>query len=96
MPTFDALARFLREYAKLTEAERDQFRVARGKFVQGLRSGQLPPGLRISQMAGHPGVYELTWAPDGRATFTYGDEARPGERHVIWRRIGGHDIFDEP
>lgn len=96
MPTFDALPRFLREYAKLTKAEREQFHLARAKFVQGLRSGQMAPGLRLGQLTGHPGVYELTWAPDGRATFTYGDEVRPGERHVIWRRIGGHEIFDEP
>lgn len=34
--------------------------------------------------------------PDGRATFMYGPEQIPGEPHIIWRRIGGHDIFDHP
>ncbi len=38
----------------------------------------------------------MTWAPNGRATFQYGDEATPGETHVIWRRIGTHDILGQP
>jgi hypothetical protein len=38
----------------------------------------------------------MTWAPNGRATWQYGPEQRPGERHVIWRRIGTHDIFRAP
>jgi len=42
------------------------------------------------------GVWEITWAPDGRATFEYGDELHPGEPHIRWRRIGGHDILQEP
>ncbi|MFD6425369.1 hypothetical protein [Streptomyces sp. NPDC060198] len=37
---------------------------------------------------------EMRWAPDGRATWQYGDEVRAGEPHVIWRRVGGHEIFD--
>lgn len=36
---------------------------------------------------------EMTWAPDGRATWQYGDEVRPGVTHILWRRVGGHDIF---
>ena len=35
----------------------------------------------------------MTWAPDGRALFCYGDEVHPGETHVEWLRIGTHDIF---
>jgi hypothetical protein len=38
----------------------------------------------------------MTWAADGRATFEYGQEVRPGEAHIIWRRIGTHDIFRRP
>ncbi len=41
-----------------------------------------------------PGVYEMTWAPDGRATWEYGDERFPGIPHVIWRRVGTHSIFN--
>jgi len=25
-----------------------------------------------------------------------GIEQRPGEPHIIWRRIGGHDILNNP
>jgi hypothetical protein len=35
-------------------------------------------------------------APDGRATFSYGEEMRPGEPHVIWRRVGTHDVLRDP
>jgi hypothetical protein len=38
----------------------------------------------------------MTWAPDGRATWQYDDEVRAGEPHVLWRRIGTHDMFDRP
>jgi hypothetical protein len=41
-------------------------------------------------------VWELTWAPDGRATFEYGDPVRAGDPHIIWRRVGTHDIFRQP
>jgi hypothetical protein len=54
------------------------------------------PGLRVKAVRGARGVYEMTWAPDGRATFSYGDERRPGEAPIIWRRVGGHDIFGQP
>ena len=45
---------------------------------------------------GHPGVFEMTFAPDGRATFEYGEEVVKGERHVIWRRVGDQSIFRQP
>ncbi len=96
MPTFGAEARFRREYAKLTQGEREQFRVARIKFVTGLRAGRVSSSLRIKRVQGTTDVYEMTWAPDGRATFRYGDAVRLGDPHIVWRRVGGHDIFDEP
>ncbi len=39
---------------------------------------------------------ELSFAPDGRATFGYGEERVAGQPHVIWRRIGDHSIFRQP
>ena len=47
-------------------------------------------------MQGAPGIFELTWAPNGRATFQFGEPVREGEVHVIWRRVGGHEIFGQP
>ncbi len=62
-----------------------------------LRSGRpLRPGLRVKGMADHPGVFEMTWADDGRATFHYGAAVREGEVHIVWRRIGSHEIFENP
>lgn len=67
------------------------------KFVADLKAGRRPRrGLRVRGVAGYPGIFEITWAPDGRATFDYGEAVHPGERHVIWRRVGTHDIFDNP
>ena len=96
MPTFRALPRFLRDYARLSDEQVRQWKRALRVFVHGLQEGSLSPGLRVKRVQGHPGVWELSWAPDGRATFTYGDEIRPGDPHVIWRRIGTHDIFRRP
>jgi hypothetical protein len=45
---------------------------------------------------GQDGVWELSFAPDGRATFGYGEERVAGQPHVIWRRIGDHSIFRQP
>ena len=96
MPTNELRPEFLRDYAQLTPEQQLAFRAMVAKFVVDLRTGTFRAGLRIKGVQGHAGVYEVTWAPDGRATFEYGDPVQPGERHVIWRRIGSHDIFDEP
>ncbi len=62
----------------------------------GQRPPTFPPRLRVKRVQGHPGIWELTFAPDGRATFQYGDEVTPGETHVIWRRVGDHSILRSP
>jgi hypothetical protein len=50
----------------------------------------------VKRVEGTRDVWEMTWAPNGRATWHYGPEQKPGEPHVIWRRIGTHEIFDRP
>lgn len=45
---------------------------------------------------GASGVFEMTWASDGRATFSYGNTIMSGKPHIVWRRIGTHDIFKRP
>jgi hypothetical protein len=96
MPTYDATERFFREHARLTPAQKRAFRSAVHQFVRALASRRFPRGLRVKSVHGAPGVFEMRWAPDGRATFEYGPEARSGDVHIIWRRIGTHDIFREP
>jgi hypothetical protein len=96
-PTFDVTGPFRRDIEKLDPALRQRFTdKVRDEFVPALRSGQFPPGLRVKRVEGAPHVFEMTWAPDGRATWQYGPEVKPGERHVIWRRIGTHTIFGRP
>lgn len=97
MPTYHVVQRFWRDYATLTPAQKAAFADAVDKFVQDLASGKgFRKGLRVKGVQGAEGVFEMTWAKDGRATFEYGSEARPGEPHIVWRRIGGHKILSAP
>ncbi len=98
MPTYDYFPRFLADYAKLSRADRGRFRRAVADLVADLRRGQgFRPGLRVKRVEdAPPGVFEMTWAPDGRATFEYGQEQHPGEPHIVWRRVGSHDVFRRP
>lgn len=96
MPTFESLAQFDREYAKLTREQRKAFQRAVQLLVAGLRDGGFGQRLRVKRVRGTSDVWEMTWAPDGRATWQYGPEQRPGESHVVWRRIGTHQIFRSP
>jgi len=98
MPTNELLPEFFRDYARLTPAQRDAFKRAVNAFVEDLRDGhQIRASLRVKGVQGHPGIFEMTWdMPDGRATFNYGDERVSGEPHIIWRSVGGHEIFKQP
>jgi len=96
MPTWDQLERFRQDLKNLTPQERKAFKRAVERFVADLRTGKFRKGLRVKKMSGHDDLWEMTWAPDGRATFQYGEPIQKGEQHVIWRRIGTHDIFDRP
>lgn len=80
MPTHEELAQFLREYANLTPEEKTQFLTAVRKLVADLRAGMVfRPSLRVKGVQGHPHLYEMTWAPDGRATFEYGAAQHSGD-----------------
>jgi hypothetical protein len=97
VPTFAWLARFSADFDRLAPAQQAAFLAAVAQFVEDLREGgQFRKGLRIKGVQGAPGVFEMTWADDGRATFQYGDALLEDEPHVIWRRVGTHDIFRQP
>jgi len=97
VPTFHTLTRFDRDWQHLDPADRQRFqRVVLSQFAPDLATGRFRPGLRVKAVRGHPGVFEMTWAPDGRATWQYGTEVKPGEPHVNWRRVGTHDILRLP
>ena len=96
MPTYSLTDSFLRDYKSLTLEERKAFREAVKKFVADLRTGKFRKGLRVKGVEGAQGVYEMTWAGNGRATFQYGPPVRANDADVIWRRCGGHAIFGRP
>lgn len=96
MPTFAWVARFRSDFDALTRAQQSAFLTAVGQFVDDLKRGRFRKGLRVKGVKGAKGVFEMTWADDGRATFGYGESVVEGEPHVIWRRIGTHAIFREP
>ena len=98
MPTYGFTSRAKRDFEKLTKKEQERFRrVVVEQFVPDLTTGgPFRPFLRVKGIQGAPGVYEMTWEKrDGRATWQYGQEQRPGHPHIIWRRIGGHAIFGD-
>jgi len=95
MPTFDKPKPFESDYERLTPAERRAFKDAVAKFVVDLRRGSFRKGLRVKRYQREEGLWEMTWANDGRALFRYGPSIHPGESHVIWLRIGGREIFED-
>jgi hypothetical protein len=92
MPTWERAARFDDDWDALDATDRARFRRAVRHFVTDLPTGRFRPGLRVKRVQGTASVYELTWAPDGRATFEFGAAGERGP-HVIWRRIGRHSIL---
>ena len=96
MPTYLRLPRFNRDWDRLSPQEQARFRAALAVFLADLAaSSGFRPGLRVKKMAGHD-IWEMTWAPDGPATFSYRQPVRDDEVHIIWRRVGSHQIFTAP
>ena len=80
--------------SRLRPEQQALFLIAIAQFVEDLRDRKsFRKGLRVK---GASGIFEMTWADDGRATFEYGDSAIANEPHVVWRRIGSHGIFKNP
>lgn len=97
MPTYQRLPRFDQDWRLLSRADQQRFITAVRRFVEDLEAGRIfRPGLRVKAMQGTDSVMEMTFSPDGRATWQFGAEVKQGEAHVVWRRIGMHDIFRSP
>ena len=99
MPTHDETGAFLSDYGSLTPQQRDSFDSKREEFVadliameRGSRQG-FRLGLRVKRVQGVSGLFEMTWAPDGRATFSMGEPVVTGKRHIVWHRVGDHSIL---
>ena len=97
MPTYAWLARFRADFKRLTPQQQQAFLAAVRAFVEGLAgAGGFRSSLRVKGVKGASGIFEMTWAPDGRATFEYGPSRVNGQPHVVWRRVGTHEIFTQP
>jgi hypothetical protein len=95
MPSHERTRRFERDWKALAQGDRERFRMAFRPFDADLAIGSFRRGLRVKRVQGTDNIFEMTWAPDGRATFEYGSPEGTGA-HVIWRRTGRHDVFRRP
>ena len=94
MPTYERSPEFIELYQRLTAEQKALFRTAVKKFRDGLgRCQGFRKGLSIKGLKGAPGMFELTWAPDGRAVFSFGKSLRQNERHVSWHAVGTHGVL---
>jgi hypothetical protein len=105
LPTYQVRTRFWNDYHQLTAVERAQFLQARADFIAALDAWEqagcpgvprFPARLSVKAMQGQRNIKELAWAPDGRCTWEYGTPVVTGRAHVIWRRIGSHEIYSDP
>lgn len=97
MVTFARTARFNQDVKRLSREQRARLQaVIMDEFVVDMKGGHFRPGLRVKRVVSTSACWEMTWAPDGRATFEYGPPVRLGEPHVIWRRAGSHEVFRSP
>jgi hypothetical protein len=97
VPTFAWLARFGADFDALSARQQAEFLAAVEQFVHDLRqSTGFRKGLRVKGVKGAAGIFEMTWADDGRATFEYGEPVIAGEPHILWRRVGTHTILHQP
>ena len=90
MATFETLPHFEASWQKLTREQQAAFRtVVLEAFEPDLVAPNHPfrRTLRVRSVAGHPGLFEMTWSHNGRATFSYGPEREAGQPHVVWQDI---------
>ena len=94
MPTYERELSFVRDWLALSRDRRGLFMKAVAKMVIDLQAGTgFCKGLRVKGVQGYPDVYEMTWAPDGRATFHYGTS--PSWRHAHRLAANRHSRYLE-
>ena len=94
MPTYELEDPFRQDLKRLTPEQYRLFKKAVRKMVEDIKAKRpFRAGLRVERFESIKGAYEMSWAPDGRALFTYGTSPHPGDTHIIWLRVGTHDIY---
>jgi hypothetical protein len=92
-PTHERTGRFDRDWDALSPSDRGRFREMVTKFVADLEAGRFRPGIGVRPIEGPSNVYEVAFAPEGRATWEYGEPLLGDETHVIWRRVGTQSVI---
>ena len=102
MPTHEETTAFQRDRTRLTEEQVERLKARLADFITDLldmeagRRSWFRPGLRVKKLSGRPDVYEMSWAANGRATFAMGNPIVAGKLHIVWLRVGSHDILRRP
>jgi hypothetical protein len=110
---FQQIERFAGDRRRLSDEEFRQFwQVVRDEFIPAAErhvsdpGSPWPAGLRVKQVQGARGVWELIWSfagrdgrdgrngRNGRATFEW--VTIDGQPAIRWRRVGVHAIFSNP
>ena len=80
---------FYRSYERLDPEDRTRFRNAVSMLMEAFgRNEELPASLRVRPVAGAEDIYEMSWAADGRATFSIRSDPDGDQRVIFWRRVG--------
>jgi hypothetical protein len=94
VPTYERSPEFIRLHETLSPEQKPAFRATVEKFMADLKAGhRFRKGLRVKGIQAAQGLYELTWADDGRAVFSYGNSIKEGEPHIIWHAVGTHAVL---
>jgi hypothetical protein len=94
VPTFGTTPTFDRAFEALSSEQKTRFKRKARDLSDDLKAGGKPrKGLRVKGYKSRQGTLEMTWAPNGRAVFMFGEAVREGEPHVIWLDVGSHDIL---
>lgn len=97
MARYSYTRRFGRDYKKLTREQRGRFDLALRRFLLELDDREeFSRGLRVKGVQSASGIFEMSWAADGRMTWSYDHPDADGTLHVILRRVGTHAMFDNP
>ena len=97
MPHYSWLTIFMQEFKQLSADQQENFLAAVIRYiVDPLKAGQQPPSHIFHKMSGY-NIYEFRWDNSGRFRATCSIFVNSAnEVEIQWRRIGGHEIYQNP
>jgi hypothetical protein len=95
VPTFESLARFDREFRRMPRELQAAFLAMLPTFIAALRTTPptFLPALRVKRVQGRQEAWEITFAPGRSRDLRIRRSDHPGTPHIIWRRVGTHDVL---